>query len=47
MPESRYKSESGPIGWMASNPIAANLLLVIVFIAGYMAIEGIDRKSVV
>ena len=44
MPESRYKSESGPIGWMASNPIAANLLLVIVFIAGYMAIDGIRKE---
>ena len=26
MPESRYQNESGIIGWMASNPIAANLL---------------------
>jgi multidrug efflux pump subunit AcrB len=45
MPESRYYSESGPIGWMASNPIAANLLLVIVLIAGYIA-TGSIRKEV-
>ena len=33
MPESRYHNERGIIGWMASNPIAANLLLVIVLLA--------------
>ena len=44
MPESRYQNEGGPIGWMASNPIAANLLLVIVLIAGYIAIGGIRKE---
>jgi multidrug efflux pump subunit AcrB len=44
MPESRYHNESGPIGWMASNPIAANLLLIIVLIAGYIAIGGIRKE---
>jgi len=44
MPESRYKNESGPIGWMASNPVAANLLLLIVFIAGVIAIGGIRKE---
>jgi multidrug efflux pump subunit AcrB len=44
MPESRYQSESGLIGWMASNPIAANLLLVIVLIAGIIAIKGIRKE---
>ena len=44
MPESRYQTESGLIGWMASNPIAANLLLVIVLIAGIIAIKGIRKE---
>ena len=44
MAESRYHNEGGPIGWMASNPIAANLLLVIVLIAGYIAIGGIRKE---
>ena len=44
MPESRYHNESGPIGWMASNPIAANLLLVIVLIAGYIAVGSIRKE---
>lgn len=44
MPESRYENEGGPIGWMASNPIAANLLLAIVLIAGYIAISGIRKE---
>jgi multidrug efflux pump subunit AcrB len=44
MAESRYDNESGPIGWMASNPIAANLLLVIVLIAGLIAVQGIRKE---
>lgn len=44
MPESRYHHESGIVGWMASNPIAANLLLVIVLIAGLIAIQGIRKE---
>lgn len=44
MAESRYENESGPIGWMASNPIAANLLLVIVLIAGLIAVQGIRKE---
>ncbi len=44
MAESRYHNEGGPIGWMASNPIAANLLLIIVLIAGYIAIGGIRKE---
>ncbi len=44
MPESRYQNEGGPIGWMASNPIAANLLLLIVLIAGVIAIGGIRKE---
>ena len=44
MPESRYQNEKGMIGWMASNPIAANLLLVIVLIAGVVAIKGIRKE---
>ncbi|MDG1944638.1 MAG: efflux RND transporter permease subunit [Halioglobus sp.] len=44
MSESRYQHESGLIGWMASNPIAANLLLVIVLIAGIIAVKGIRKE---
>jgi len=44
MPDSRYQHESGIIGWMASNPIAANLLFVIVLIAGLLAIQGIRKE---
>lgn len=44
MVESRYQNEKGPIGWMASNPIAANLLLLIVLVAGLIAIQGIRKE---
>ncbi len=44
MPESRYQHEAGIIGWMASNPIAANLLLIIVLIAGLIAIQGMRKE---
>lgn len=44
MAESRYDNEKGPIGWMASNPIAANLLLIIVVIAGLVAAQGIRKE---
>ena len=44
MPESRYQNEQGIIGWMASNPIAANLLLIIVLLAGLVAIQGIRKE---
>ena len=44
MPDSRYENQSGPIGWMASNPIAANLLLLIVLILGYIAMGGIRKE---
>ena len=44
MPNTRYQHESGPIGWMASNPIAANLLLLIVLVAGLMAVGDIRKE---
>lgn len=44
MPESRYQHESGVIGWMASNPIAANLLLAIALIAGLVAIMELRKE---
>ncbi|MDP5053823.1 MAG: efflux RND transporter permease subunit [Congregibacter sp.] len=34
----------GPIAWMAKNPVAANLLLVIVVIAGLFAINTLDKE---
>lgn len=35
---------TGPIAWMAQNPVAANLLLVIVVIAGLFAIKTLDKE---
>jgi multidrug efflux pump subunit AcrB len=34
----------GPVAWMASNPVAANLLLLIVAVAGLFAIESLDKE---
>jgi multidrug efflux pump subunit AcrB len=34
----------GPVAWMASNPVAANLLLLIVAVAGLFAIETLDKE---
>ena len=34
----------GPVAWMASNPVAANLLLLIVVVAGLFAIETMDKE---
>lgn len=35
---------SGPIGWMASNPIAANLLFVLAIIMGFIAIKELPKE---
>lgn len=37
-------SMSGPIAWMAQNPVAANLLLIIVAISGLFAIQTLDKE---
>lgn len=34
----------GAIAWMAQNPVAANLLLLIVALAGYIAIQTLDKE---
>ncbi|MFT7286538.1 MAG: multidrug efflux pump subunit AcrB [Halieaceae bacterium] len=34
----------GPVAWMASNPVAANLLLLIVVLAGLFSIESMDKE---
>lgn len=34
----------GPVAWMARNPVAANLLLVIVVVAGLFSIEGLNKE---
>ncbi|MBP6229960.1 MAG: efflux RND transporter permease subunit, partial [Pseudomonadales bacterium] len=44
MAESRYRSEGGIIGWMASNPIAANLLMLVVFCAGLASLGSIRKE---
>lgn len=36
--------QRGPVAWMAHNPVAANLLLIIVVIAGLFAIEELDKE---
>ena len=35
---------SGPIGWMASNPIAANLLFVLALLMGFIAINELPKE---
>jgi multidrug efflux pump subunit AcrB len=35
---------NGPIAWMASNPIAANLLLLLVFLLGFMGLKEIPKE---
>ncbi|HSG60708.1 MAG TPA: efflux RND transporter permease subunit [Pseudomonadales bacterium] len=35
---------SGPIGWMASNPIAANLLFVLAILMGFIAIKELPKE---
>lgn len=35
---------SGPVAWMAQNPVAANLLLLIVVLAGLAALQTIDKE---
>jgi multidrug efflux pump subunit AcrB len=34
----------GPVAWMASNPVAANLLLILVVIAGLYAMETLQKE---
>jgi multidrug efflux pump subunit AcrB len=34
----------GAVAWMARNPVAANLLLLIVVVAGFYAIESLDKE---
>ncbi|MEE4279326.1 MAG: efflux RND transporter permease subunit [Halieaceae bacterium] len=35
---------SGPVAWMAQNPVAANLLLLIVVLAGLGALQTMDKE---
>ncbi|EED34595.1 RND family efflux transporter [Luminiphilus syltensis NOR5-1B] len=35
---------TGPVAWMAANPVAANLLLVIVAVTGLFAIQTLDKE---
>jgi multidrug efflux pump subunit AcrB len=46
MAENRDQPEwmRGPVAWMAQNPVAANLLLLIVVIAGLFAIQTLDKE---
>ncbi len=44
MAESRYLTESGPIGWMACNPVAANFLLLLVLVAGLYSLGEIRKE---
>lgn len=36
--------QSGAIGWMASNPIAANLLFILAVLMGFIAIKGLPKE---
>lgn len=35
---------SGAVAWMARNPVAANLLLIVVLLAGLLALQTIDKE---
>ena len=35
---------AGPIGWMAKNPVASNLLMLIIMVAGAFGITKIDQE---
>ena len=37
-------TEKGVIAWMARNPVAANLFLILVMAAGYVSIDGIKKE---
>ena len=36
--------ETGVIAWMARNPVAANLLLIVVMVAGLQALFGVTKE---
>lgn len=42
--EAQSAPAGGPVAWMAQNPVAANLLLVIVLVAGLFSIETMDKE---
>ncbi|MFN2289411.1 MAG: efflux RND transporter permease subunit [Chromatocurvus sp.] len=44
MTDNRLPHQRGVVAWMAHNPVAANLLLIIVVIAGLFAIEELDKE---
>ncbi len=37
--------ERGVIAWMACNPIAANLLMILVMLSGFIALDGIPKET--
>lgn len=37
-------NESGPIAWMAKNPVAANLLMIIILVAGLLGVSRIQQE---
>ncbi len=39
-----FRGEPGPIAWMACNPNAANILLILVMVAGYFALDGLTKE---
>ncbi len=36
---------NGPIAWFAKNHVAANLLLLLIVLAGLVAVPGMPQKS--
>ena len=34
----------GVIGWFIANPVAANLLMILVIVAGLLSLDGIRRE---
>ena len=37
-------NSSGPIAWMTKNPVASNLLMLIILVAGAFGITKIDQE---
>lgn len=40
----KYFKDSGPIAWMAKNPVAANIAMVILLVGGLLSVSGIKQE---
>ncbi|MEM7416638.1 MAG: efflux RND transporter permease subunit [Gemmatimonadota bacterium] len=44
MSDSRSEQERGPIAWMARNPVAANLLMLVILLGGFLSTVGLKQE---